>query len=383
MLNHVDSPYIRCIGFLYLRYGSNPTEIWDRFYPFLYDEDPVRTSAKILQPEITVGEFVRSLLNNMDYFGTLLPRLPLAIEREIKVKLLQAEKVEERALKHFNDKKSMLYFEKVGSHIQALYGDEENPIKWYEAVVDRVVRKDDETGVELTKPKFLVTFPQYGNTELVSLGEIDMPQGQYSGNTSQDRPRFYDDNRHHTQSEKHDFAGPYHRQGNNEHNNGYTGKFNSRCDDDRYEYDRKFKLNKDRRNDYHHDRYRHNRSRDHHALPPSSKASCMYSNEEDLMEEVLRRERESSTATGRAYAARPVSFKESCATNNNLGQQNSFFSNHQSFQRNRNQEDNNKRRAHCDSGKDTKQNISQPKRKTAEELAVISEKKRKLLARYG
>ena len=48
----------------------------------------------------------------------------MAVERDIKVKLMQAEKIEERALMHLQDKKSMMFFETIGSKISALYGDE-------------------------------------------------------------------------------------------------------------------------------------------------------------------------------------------------------------------------------------------------------------------
>lgn len=65
----------------------------------------------------------------------------------------------------------------------ALYGDEENPVQWYRAVVDRVITKDDVTGEHFKFPKFVVTFPEYGNTETVSLGELD----ELDGNWHKDR----------------------------------------------------------------------------------------------------------------------------------------------------------------------------------------------------
>ena len=90
MLNHPDSPYIRCIGFLYLRYATEPSALYSWYEPYLYDEEPVRVSPSAAAPEITIGEYARSLLMEMDYYGTLLPRLPVAIERDLKVRLLQS-----------------------------------------------------------------------------------------------------------------------------------------------------------------------------------------------------------------------------------------------------------------------------------------------------
>jgi hypothetical protein len=36
-LNHPDSPYIRGVGFLFLRYGAEPKTLWDWFSPYLDD----------------------------------------------------------------------------------------------------------------------------------------------------------------------------------------------------------------------------------------------------------------------------------------------------------------------------------------------------------
>ena len=39
MLKHKDSPYIRCVGFLYIRYFCEPKEMWEWFEPWLDDMD--------------------------------------------------------------------------------------------------------------------------------------------------------------------------------------------------------------------------------------------------------------------------------------------------------------------------------------------------------
>lgn len=106
--------------------------MWDWVEPYLYDEEPVKVQTN--RPETTVGQFVRSLLGEMNYHGTLLPRLPVAIEREIKVKLLQAQQIEDRAMQHYKNSRAMQYFGTVGSRVRALYGDEENPVTWYDGV---------------------------------------------------------------------------------------------------------------------------------------------------------------------------------------------------------------------------------------------------------
>uniref|UniRef100_A0A6N2MER2 Pre-mRNA-splicing factor 38 n=1 Tax=Salix viminalis TaxID=40686 RepID=A0A6N2MER2_SALVM len=42
LLKHKDSPYIRAVGFLYLRYAGDPKTLWNWFEPYIKDdEDPV------------------------------------------------------------------------------------------------------------------------------------------------------------------------------------------------------------------------------------------------------------------------------------------------------------------------------------------------------
>lgn len=371
MLNHVDSPYIRCIGFMYLRYASDPQGLWDWFQPYLYDEEPVRITSKMNQPETTMGEFVRSLLTDMDYFGTLLPRLPVTVERDVKVKLLQEEITEERALKNLNDERRMAYFQTVGSRIRALYGDEENPVTWYVGVVDRVVRKDDETGAEFTRPKFVVTFPEYGNTELVSLGEIDMLNDEESSSSSRYGSRH---NNHHRsrdydqQTSKHSYnKGREQGQSRND-KRGYRD--GDSCHGNHHSYDRRWKRSR-------------SRSRDRGSPPPSDTSSRQLPNDADLMEEVRRREREKTAAKGRAYASRPSTFKESMSTKVDEGLGTKESASNYRFRTNNTYQKKDASRERT--SEDNRTNSVQPpvKKKTPEELAAIAEKKRKLMAKYG
>ena len=176
-LKHADSPYIRAIGFLYLRYAGTPEQIINWIQPYLYDDEPLVVEAGHGAPSTTIGQFVRDLFRSRDFHGTPLPRFPNEVERAIQVLLLQAEKVSERALLHAKNAQRMSYFQALGNEVMALYGDDENPITWYKAVIDRVITRDDVTGASLVHPKFVVTFPEYGNTETVLLGELDMING--------------------------------------------------------------------------------------------------------------------------------------------------------------------------------------------------------------
>mmetsp|Transcript_6353 Transcript_6353/g.19201 ORF Transcript_6353/g.19201 Transcript_6353/m.19201 type:complete len:367 (-) Transcript_6353:126-1226(-) len=83
LLNHTDSPYIRAIGFLYLRYGLNPKELWSWFEDYIEDPEEFAPKAASSAKQITIGRFVRDLLRDMRYFDIMLPRIPVTATREI------------------------------------------------------------------------------------------------------------------------------------------------------------------------------------------------------------------------------------------------------------------------------------------------------------
>ena len=213
MLDHVDSPYIRGIGFLYLRFAVDPKRIWKLIEPYLYDDEPIIVAAASKkrnaqrhhqQRNETIGDFVRLLFSSdLNFYGTVLPRLPLQSERELQAKLLFAERIQDRRKKHFSNRKTMDYFQTLGSRVMALYGDEGNPIQWYEAIVDRVVTRNEKTSQELETPTFVVTFPEYGNTESVSLGEMEM-RGVNVDSVKKDLPAFRGRGNHHISQQSYD-----------------------------------------------------------------------------------------------------------------------------------------------------------------------------------
>lgn len=324
MLDHVDSPYIRAIGFLYLRYTCDPPQLFKWFQPYLFDDEPIQVSASQKRAagrgnnnsnnpqgntDHTIGSFVRMLLSSTsrDYCGTMLPRLPIQVERDIQVSLLQAEKIQKRADAHFRNRRTMDTFQKLGSAIMATYEDEENPSTWYRAEVDRVVLRGED-GSALKYPKFVVTFTEYGNTETVSLGEMDVLDGP-----------FY----------KEDMA------------RGSTGG--------------------------------------------------------DGYDEVRKRERETVTASGRDYYSRPPTTKKSLAGGGNGGRASSSDRQHRPGERSSSPPRRERPRDHHSEsrGRDNdnkaqrrepqrqEREKSLPKKRSAEEIAAIQQKKRKLMAKYG
>lgn len=80
LLSHTDSPFIRCIGFLYLRIGLKAyEEIWDYYAPHLADKEEFNIDGTPAT-KTTIGAFARRLLTDQDYFGDRLPRIPRKAE---------------------------------------------------------------------------------------------------------------------------------------------------------------------------------------------------------------------------------------------------------------------------------------------------------------
>lgn len=399
MLNHVDSPYIRCIGFLYLRYATEPSALYSFYEPYLYDEEPVRIYSNPSRPETTIGEYVKSLLKDMNYYGTVLPRLPVVIEREVKVKLMQEKQSEDRALDHLRDERFMEYCQNVGCKIRALYGDEENPTTWYDCVVDRIIRRDDTAGMDLVRPKFVVTFPEYGNTETVTLGEIDW---RSNGSVSRGGQNDYKQDRGQewNRDKKEDW-----NQYDRERDNSYKWRKDSRAHDSSrkkgYNDERGYNTSSSRSSNkwdskrgYSERSYTTNprernrsRSREREIYDDRGRSTSSMKKKtvggEDLMEEIRRQEREKSTANGKNYSRKHRSFAPTTDNRSSSRNDNSDWRERE-LERAKNRHDKLARNMNQEAFEDIQNQRDIPKKeKSPEEIAAIQERKRKLLTRYG
>uniref|UniRef100_A0A0E0DWQ1 Pre-mRNA-splicing factor 38 n=1 Tax=Oryza meridionalis TaxID=40149 RepID=A0A0E0DWQ1_9ORYZ len=97
LLKHPDSPYIRAVGFLYLRYVAEPKTLWSWYEPYIKDDEEFSPGSN--GKMTTMGVYVRDLLLgqcplvtqahpwayiiDIYYFDSLLPRVPLPILRQV------------------------------------------------------------------------------------------------------------------------------------------------------------------------------------------------------------------------------------------------------------------------------------------------------------
>ncbi|BFZ05992.1 hypothetical protein BsWGS_09031 [Bradybaena similaris] len=85
LINHKDSPYIRGLGFMYIRYTQQPSDLWDWYEGFLNDEElDVKAGGGHV---MTIGEMLRQWLVKLEWYSTLFPRIPVPIQKDIDVKL--------------------------------------------------------------------------------------------------------------------------------------------------------------------------------------------------------------------------------------------------------------------------------------------------------
>ena len=113
---------------------------------------------------MTVGAYAIKLLTDMQYFGTTLPRIPVPIERKMKVLLLLLTEKQKRRKSNMKAHEQGLFTK--GTKVRAIYSDEENEPAWYEALVESC---DDSESY-----KYWVIFPEYGNQSCVDLGEMEL-----------------------------------------------------------------------------------------------------------------------------------------------------------------------------------------------------------------
>lgn len=81
LLTHEDSPYIRAVGFLYLRYVGDPKQLWAWLRPHVQDAEEIYPSGDT-GSAVTIGDYVRDVFLEQYYFETIFPRVPKPVNDE-------------------------------------------------------------------------------------------------------------------------------------------------------------------------------------------------------------------------------------------------------------------------------------------------------------
>ncbi len=314
-LNHADSPYIRGIGFLYLRYVAEPKTLWEWFAPYLDDSQEFAPGGDKTVRK-TMGEFLRGLISELNYYGTILRRIPVPVQREFKKRLLALELQKARAKQNEKYRHTL----KVGSKVICEYSEDG---LFYDAVIEEC----------LPGGRFFVTYTAYGNQEEVSIGALKLgdaakdmklgTNGAYAapaGSPASTADDYYgsddaggggggggdskDSKQRSTSSDRTGSAAAAAGGGSGGSGGWRRDRSDSR-DRDRYGSSSRRRSNSpDRDRDRRRGRSR-SRSRD--------------KSEAELAAEIRKREREEAVATGRDYARRPSSYKTALSLQMTVG----------------------------------------------------------------
>jgi len=95
LINSSVSPFVRCIGFLFVRFGLAPDMLWPWLGEYVLDDEELRPS-KDSEWATTIGEYVEGLLSKDRYYSTVLPRLPMTTKRQVESKLAQVPQYRKR-----------------------------------------------------------------------------------------------------------------------------------------------------------------------------------------------------------------------------------------------------------------------------------------------
>jgi len=87
LLENRDNPYIRCCGFLYIRFGCAAEKLWEHLGEYCLDDQEFEPSKNTQSFTLTIGEYVEALLMEERYYFTNLPRIPVNVKKRIEEKV--------------------------------------------------------------------------------------------------------------------------------------------------------------------------------------------------------------------------------------------------------------------------------------------------------
>uniref|UniRef100_A0A914E0I1 Pre-mRNA-splicing factor 38 n=1 Tax=Acrobeloides nanus TaxID=290746 RepID=A0A914E0I1_9BILA len=95
LINNTQSAYLRGMGFLYIRFTQPPQDLWPWFEAYLDDEEEIdpRSGGG---DKMTVAQMVKMMLNKLDWYGTLFPRIPVPVQKVIENHFRELSKHESR-----------------------------------------------------------------------------------------------------------------------------------------------------------------------------------------------------------------------------------------------------------------------------------------------
>mmetsp|Transcript_22851 Transcript_22851/g.41378 ORF Transcript_22851/g.41378 Transcript_22851/m.41378 type:complete len:723 (-) Transcript_22851:47-2215(-) len=172
LLNNKDSAYIRCCGFLYIRFGCASEKLWDHLGEYCLDDAEFEPSKSSPSFTITIGEYVEALLMDERYYYTALPRIPVATKKKIEEKVAPLLQFRKRATAN---KRVLDSFRTPGTAISASIAG-----SWYDGTVSVLLES-------IQSRIFVRCKIEGGSEESVPLGKVILRRRGRSRSRSRSR----------------------------------------------------------------------------------------------------------------------------------------------------------------------------------------------------
>lgn len=173
LIDSVESPFIRCVGFLFVRFGLDPSQLWPWLGEYVLDEEEFRP-AKDAEWVTTVGEYVEGLLSQERYYSIVFPRVPMSTKRYLEAKLAQVPQYRKRT--QANQRLLDVYRQR-DVRIEACPDDS----SW---VAGFIIQLDESVA---TRPKVHVRLDG-GEDVVVHIGKVILSDHRYASSGSFYRP---------------------------------------------------------------------------------------------------------------------------------------------------------------------------------------------------
>lgn len=189
--------YIKISGLLYLRFLANPNYLWIYLSPFLEDETLFYPSID-RKYKISIGEYVVSILKEYNHYGTRLPRIPIQIERDIRMKLICYKERKKRK------KENIKNIDKItnGKKVKIYSYDDKNNSK---SEIGKVFNFNFNNSTT-NRNHLMVNIEVNGKVRQLSLGDFDLMSSESEieeGEDKEESEKKKKERRHHHHSRHH------------------------------------------------------------------------------------------------------------------------------------------------------------------------------------
>ncbi|KAK0403596.1 hypothetical protein QR680_017019 [Steinernema hermaphroditum] len=145
MINSTQSVYLRGLGFMYVRFTQPPQDLWAWIEPYLDDDEEIdpRSGGG---DKTTIGQLLRTMVTKLDWYGTLFPRIPVPIQKDIDQKFKDRAQAEEDIRERKRDERNREKEQKAmfSGEGPTTSKDERSRKRSHEGEDDEDVRRDEK-----------------------------------------------------------------------------------------------------------------------------------------------------------------------------------------------------------------------------------------------